>query len=493
MTRRGAGLVLQSSLRGRLQFLLKDSVLYGGATAVARLLSIFTVPILARLFSRTEFGVVDALAVLGTVFVPLMTMGQDSAVARFFYEQEDERERREVISQSLLFELALIAACTAGLYLFAGPLMQALFSSGDQAPAFRVVALSLPFQVLLNYGQNILKWTFNRWRFLFVSIGSVALTVALTLVFVVILRRGILGVFYAQLASRVIFAAVGLFFCRSWFVRPAHYRHLFPMFQFGWPYMLLGVSGCLMPMIDRYFIVNRLSLEAMGLYAAGAKLAMLIQLPIQGFQTAWGPFAFAIYKDAKASQTYDAVLLCYTAGLCLAGYLLVALARPLLLVLVSAKYLESQFLVLPMVLALIIDSLSWITGIGIDISKKTPMAVISYAAGVAGTVAAMALLVRPFGLMGAAYAMVIGRLILTVTKTFLAHRLYPLAFHYARPAGLILASFGMNLLTDRYLPFSWSPGPIAVRVLLAVVLALVACRWLAAGRAERQAAAARPA
>jgi O-antigen/teichoic acid export membrane protein len=90
------------SQNGRMSFLLKDSVIYGGAAAISKSFSIITFPVIARHFSTAEYGIIDLFGVVATFIGILVVFGQDSAVAPYFYEHEDTDVRRQLISQSLL-------------------------------------------------------------------------------------------------------------------------------------------------------------------------------------------------------------------------------------------------------------------------------------------------------------------------------------------------------------------------------------------------------
>ncbi len=88
------------SIRVRLRFLLRDSAMYGGATSLSKAFALITFPIVARHFSTAEYGALDYFLTLTGLLAVFLIFGQDSAVARYFYEHEDVRDRRQLISQS---------------------------------------------------------------------------------------------------------------------------------------------------------------------------------------------------------------------------------------------------------------------------------------------------------------------------------------------------------------------------------------------------------
>jgi O-antigen/teichoic acid export membrane protein len=85
------------SLRARFKFLLRDAILYGGAAAISKAFALITFPLLARHFSVEDYGVLDYFLVLGALLPIFFIFGQDSAVARFFYEYEKTDIRRQLI------------------------------------------------------------------------------------------------------------------------------------------------------------------------------------------------------------------------------------------------------------------------------------------------------------------------------------------------------------------------------------------------------------
>jgi len=222
--------------------------------------------------------------------------------------------------------------------------------------------------------------------------------------------------------------------------------------KFGWPSMVTALAAALVPSVDRYFISNYLDLGILGIYSVGLKISGLIQLPVLGFQTAWGPFAFAIYKEKDAGETYDKVFLYYTLLLTFVALLIVVAAEPLVRLFASAKYLESIPIVFPLVFSVVVDSLSWISGIGIGLSKKTVYKIVSYAAALVTGLITIRLLIVPLGLMGVVYGLLAGKIALTVTKTWFAYKLYPIRFNFKRVIPIVASGLGGAFLF-RYLGF----------------------------------------
>jgi O-antigen/teichoic acid export membrane protein len=456
----------------RLLFLFKDSMLYGGAWALSKVLALFTIPILTRLFSTEAYGALDAIATLGALFVSFITMGQDSAIARFYYETEDPGERKEIISQSLLIQGALCGVVSVTLWFAADWVVRNMIVVPEHAGPLRVLVMSYPFVILFQFYQHLAKWTFGRRQFIFLSVGSGMAVLALTLVLVWGLGLGVVGVFYAQLIGMGIFALVGLFMYKDFWVWPTQMNYGWKLLSFGWPYMLVAILAMMIPALDRFFITHFLNMEAMGYYAAGFKMAVLIGLPITAFQTAWGPFMLALYKEPNALETYNKVLLYYTAAISFLGFCLVAMIEPLMMVLTSSRYLQGSVVVLPIAFSLIVESIAWIMGIGIDLSKKTYGSTLSYGVGMIISAGLIWVLIEPYGIWGVAYGVFLGRVAQGLSYIVFAYRVYPLRFAWKKPLVLFLMTL-VSALLFQLIPPSEPIYHALFRIFLLIALGVV--------------------
>ncbi len=467
--------IRKRSINKRLGFLFKDSVIYGGAGAFAKLFSIFTLPILTRILSKEEFGIIDGIGIFAAIFTPIMIMGMDSAIARYFYEAEDERQQKQMISQGLLAELVLSIILCVSLYFNAGMLLKWFLGTALYAPLFRIVIVSMFFSVLVMFSQNLLKWTLARNQYLLISLGSTIVTVLLTLFYVLVFKFGVAGVFLAHLTSNILFSILGIFLVRHLISIPANLKYIIPLVKFGWPMMFTALASALVPSIDRFFISRYLSLGILGIYSVGLKISGLIQLPVLGFQTAWGPFAFALYKERDAGETYDKILLYYTICLTLGALLIVVAAEPLVRLFASAKYLESVGIVLPLVFAILINSLSWIVGIGIGLSKKTFFKAINHVVTLSISLISILLLIKPFGLMGVTYGLLVSKIAFIFCNTFFAYRIYPIRFNFKRVIPVVVSGF-MGAFLFRF--FEFLPWYVQMAVGVGICVIFAAVMWM---------------
>ncbi len=414
----------------RLQFLLRDVTLYGGAVAISKAFALITFPLLARHFSVEDYGVLDYFLVLGSLLAIFFIFGQDSAVGRYFYEYEETDTRQQLISSSLVFQLSGLVLFLPLLWIGSEWLTGILIAAPARVLLFKIVLLQLPFLLLINFSQNLLKWTFSRARFLTMSLGYTVVHASL-LVVAVLVDVGIEGVLVVSLATSTGFGALGLFFVRKWLACPKDFGRLREMLPFAIPYGFISVIGSFLPMLERTLAESLLGAASLGLYAAGTKIAMLIGLFVSAFHVAWGPFSLSLYKQAHAAQTYNWVFKLFALAVCLAVLALTLLAPPIIVLLATDRYIGAVVVVFPLAMGLAIQATSWITEIGIGISKRSHLSLYAYGLAILVTLAGILVLTPIFGLLGVGLGVLSGQIAKAVASSWMAQQAYPLPWQYA--------------------------------------------------------------
>jgi O-antigen/teichoic acid export membrane protein len=438
----GAG----STLAGRLRFLAKDSVIYGVGGALNKAVTLITFPILARHFSVKDFGVIDLLNTLIVLVVTLLVFGQDSAVARFFYEHDDVATRRQVVSQSFALQLGTLILAVPLLLVLSAPLALLLDSGEDGLKIVRQMILQVPFFLLINFSQGILKWTFKRWHFLFISVGSTLATLAGLLITLALWDLSVVELFTIYLAVRAMFGLIGLWFVRRWLTRPTGYRHLRQMISFAIPFGVICVVNSALPVLERNVAVSLVSAEALGLFAAGAKVAMLIGIAINAFETSWGPFSLAIYREPDAARTFRWVFKLVAAGLCTVTLLLAAFGDLIVVVLGSSKYQGAGVVVFALTMGLAVQCIGSVTEVGIVFAKKSHLKLYAYGVGLAVAALAMPVLGTRYGIVGVAWGSLAGYVSKALVEGWLAQSAHQIEWRFAGPVGICLLTLLIGLV-----------------------------------------------
>jgi O-antigen/teichoic acid export membrane protein len=428
--------------------------------AVGKALGIITFPLLARHFSVAEYGALDFLVTLGTLASVAVVFGQDSAMVRFYYDSDDPVRRANAVSQALVMKLFQMLLVLPPIWIAAPWISAKMMGRPDLADALQWAVLQIPFAVIVNFVGNLLKWTFRRGAVFVMSIGIGIAQMTGIVVATVFLDADIRGIIMVGLVVNSTFSIIGLYLVRSHLTWPdgADRRE---MLVFAVPYGILGVAAALAPNIERGIALSNAGPNALGLYAAGLKVAALLSIPASAFQSAWGPFSYALHRQEGVGDTYDAVLRFWSVTLCVVALGVGISAEWLLITFASPKYVEAVGVVMPLTLGMAVISVESVSAIGIGLSKRSLLLLISQGSYLAMLLVAGPSLVKLFGIVGLAHAVLLAHLARTSVATWLATRVFPLVPR-VRPVLLVFGVTIATSLTSSVLAYTHSASAIAV-------------------------------
>jgi len=133
----------------------------------------------------------------------------------------------------------------------------------------------------------------------------------------------------------------------------------------------------------------------------------------------------------------------------------------LLITFASPKYVEAVGVVMPLTLGMAVISVESVSAIGIGLSKRSLLLLISQGSYLAMLLVAGPSLVKLFGIVGLAHAVLLAHLARTSVATWLATRVFPLVPR-VRPVLLVFGVTIATSLTSSVLAYTHSASAIAV-------------------------------
>src|SRR5262245_18406911 len=163
-------------MREALKRLTAESLIYGLGQVSGRAIQLLMVPILTRVLTRDVYGVGDLVLAYAQFVVVFLVFGMDGALVRFFYQEPDREARRRMVATSLGFRVAISVLVSLVLASLAGWLAPAIMGS----PAYRkylvIGAVTMPFTLLTLFTNDVLRVTFQPWKFIAVNVAQTVVT-----------------------------------------------------------------------------------------------------------------------------------------------------------------------------------------------------------------------------------------------------------------------------------------------------------------------------
>ncbi|HYF63800.1 MAG TPA: polysaccharide biosynthesis C-terminal domain-containing protein [Herpetosiphonaceae bacterium] len=431
-------------------------MLYAITGIATKMIGALLLPVLTRLLSVREYGVIDLIALGSLIGLELIVIGTDFVAALYYNEPTVARGR---VAGTLVLMRLIAGGGLAGAVIVAAPALSR-WGFGTVQPdlvrAIRVAAVSLPLSAMLSFWIIWLRQAGRAGVVLGVTLLRVAATALVTIALVRATPDRLAAYFWAAFYVDCGLAlALGALF-RAEIGRPSLALGRLLLGK-GVAFLPRSIYFVAMTLITRQLLLHYGSLELVGQYAAAVKVSFIVWIAINATNYAWLSYSLSIVDNPAAPTIYRNYLSDYVMflGLCVVG--VAVFASDILRLLTTPEYLSAAPAVGWLALSLMAVGSLVIVTTGLNIIKDT---------GVIGRTTiitallniglALALIPRT-GLLGAAVAAALDQGIAAVLLYRLSQQRYPIPFDARRVAVwlaliICIVSIASYLPLDRSLP-----------------------------------------
>ena len=454
---------------GQLKRLGKHSAIYGLGGLVSRILAVLLLPLYTRYLSPSDYGKVETLIALTTIAGIVLRMGITSAFFRFYFDSPEPERRRLVLRTSFWFTMTMATVgLVAGLAL-SPEISELLFGSSDDTEL--VAAAFVGLWAGMNYEQLMSLFRVEERSVAFVSanVANILVTVAATLVLVVALDAGPIGVIVGNFTGTLLVYAALVGYRREQLGLQFDRGLLREMNRFGIPLMPTALFLWTTNFSDRIFLVKLADTTEVGLYSVGVRIASAMVLLLTAFRLAWPAFAFSIEDDREARRTYAYVLTYLVLVTTWVATGLTLLSPWIVDWLAAPSFASASRVVGPLAFAAVAFGGYIVVAIGIGRARRTQFNwVVTGVAAAINVVLNLALIPR-YGMMGAAVATIAAYATMFVGMSWWAQRIYRVPYQWRRVATAALVGVALAVAGK----LVGGGLPVAVALALAYPLALL--------------------
>ena len=397
-----------------LKRLLVHASKYSIANVAVALAGLISFPIFTRMFSVSEYGLLNLVSATLGLMVGLGKLGLQTSVLRFFAEASSGKA---TITEGTFFSTALIGmlvtgTCATVLFLIFVNLVPASFWEDARMRGLLTLTATLILVRVVDSGLvNILR---AQQRSGTLSLYSVcrrygALAITLFVVFHVLpgLTGFYVGTVVAELSAT---AALAFIVLRRHPIRLSSYSAALmgSMLAFGLPMVANEIGGQLLWYGNRYVIQALLGGEDLGVFAAAHNLSEYVQTALLApFGLAVTPMFTRIWeKEGKAAtqRFIETALHFYVLAAVAVACGMAAVGGDLLALLASEKYLPGATVIPWVMTGMVIDGFSMLLGAGLYLQKRSKVVMVIVACSAAVNLGLNFLLVPLLGIKGAAVA-----------------------------------------------------------------------------------------
>ena len=452
----------------------RHSLIYALGNGLNRVGAFLLLPIYTNYLSVAEYGVLELFYAVAAVVSGVLSVGISHATLRFYFEYEDEDSRRALVSTSLIAAFVIAAAGAGVVAIGSAELAHRLFPDADYSRALLLILAMLVFDLSAEVCQAYVRAREKSLFFVAIAGARLVVQVVANSFLVIVLHAGVEGVLLGNLGA----VAVGWTILVAYTVRHCglrfHLRKLVPVLRYSFPFLLTTMVGIVAANVDRFLINGLLTVQALGIYALATKFAKLLaELIGEPFSRAYGAFRFSIMNSPEAAPMQARLVRYLLAGATIAGLGVLYFTRDLLMVMSDREFWPAAQILPLLVLAAILDLVSYPLQSGILFKKRTDqifyigtaIAVVRIAAGFA--------LIGAFGLTGACAAVLLGSAVNVVLTDRLAQRFFPVKYEHGRLAYILLCAAAFYCASLPLASLAWPVALAGKCVLLAGYVAVL--------------------
>lgn len=450
----------------------RNVIIYGIGGVLSQAAGLITLPLMTRCLSSLEYGSIEVITSLTGYFNLLIGLNMMTGLYRFFFQADDDLDRREMVSTTFLF-VALCGLIVILISFLSGDFFsQYLFKDSSHTQLIRLAFIALVPVAVYVYSLNLLRLENKALPYMIIALTVSLIYMGCIILFVAVFKTGIPGYYYAQIISNTIGIGIALFISREllaprfsfkWFKRLARYSlPLVPGTLFGWS---LSAN-------NRMFLNAATTPVQVAYYGLANKATIVITLATQAFCNAWEPTMYSLLnREEKIKRTLPVMLSLYTFGTLSICTLVMTVAREIFLFLAPPEYLAGIGL-------LGIMQLRWIFTMGVYVidpgsakSGKTWWVSVMLGLAVLVNLGANTILTPRLGLYGAVISELLGYVTAMCGRWIVSDRLFPISWKLRYFITMIIlygaAAYGQTRIILSDLPWMLS---FLLRLLLAAAV-----------------------
>ncbi len=457
-----------------LKRLARHTAVYGIGDLLGRAVNFLLVPLYARRLLDVENGVMGVAFSFIAFAGIFCSLGLNQALLRYFGRSEDEEELRRTFSSALIVTGAASLVLFAGVWAWADQIAWFLFGLEGYRRLVQMSAAILFLDTLSGVPLNALRALERSGTYAGIKFAQFTLTLALNIVLIVYVGRGLGGAFESNILSSA-FALVCCIPVILRYLRPSlSSESLKRMLAFGLPYIPTVLAGMVTEVSDRWFVRRFSGAAEAGVYTIVYKFGMVMSLAASAFRSAWLPFLVNLSRKEDGrplcARTMTYFLMAGVA-LCLAVTLFL---DEIVIYLASPAYLRGKWVV-PVVLAAYLFGGVYINLMaGVYVKERTRILPVIVGAGAVVNIALNIVLIPFIGMMGAAWSTLAAYVVMAGLLYVWERGFYPVSYEWGRLTRILFAGAAVTALAH------WSglgTTPLGVAGRVAMLAAYPAILW----------------
>jgi len=407
--------------------LIKHSMIYGTSDILNRILAFLLIPIYTRFLDPETYGILQVFVIITNIGLVIIQMGLSSAIFKSILYHENS-DKKMIINTSFYFVMFCSIVILLPLFIFSRNISQWILSSTQYTLLFKILFVTLFFKSFSTIPLARFRIENASLNFSILITLKFLVQLFMNIVFVVILKKGLIGILISECIVEGIFALVftGTLLKTLDFIFSI--KEIKDLLGFGLPLVPAALAMFILTMSDRFFLMHYSNLENVGFYSIGYRFGMVIGILVGAFQKAWPSAMFTIARKENAKQIFSVnfthfLFILFTVSLGLSLF-----SKEILRIMTTEKYLPGYKIIPLISLSFLCYGVYYYTSIGMNLKKKTIYQPVIVGISALLNLSLNWLFIPKWGTMGAATSTLISFIVLAIATNIISSRYYSISF-----------------------------------------------------------------
>jgi O-antigen/teichoic acid export membrane protein len=394
------------------------------------LFGLITFPILTRVLTREQYGIMGLVSTTMLVGVAIAKGGLSDGVIRFYKEYSKIPEKIPLFCSTVLVRGFILSALTALIYLLVFPILNRYLKVNDKDIfCFMIMAIYLfirPLNIIITY---FLRVNDKTLLINALGLGEKMMSVGFSLFLLVYVFHELYGFFVGVILAEFIGSVILFrwFFKRYKMIPKRTSKEMnLKLLKFGFPLLLSELSFLFLSNADKYIIIAFCGEAVLGLYLVGYTLASYVgNIVMFSLSYAITPIYVEIYEKEGKEKTEEFLrkslhyLMIAIIPMCV-GYF--AVSKELFVTLASEKYSAAATFSPIILVGSFFLAITSILNAGLYLQKKTMIIFLIILTATVLNISLNLILLPRTGVMGAAIVSLITCLSVAILTAFASFR-----------------------------------------------------------------------
>ncbi len=452
--------------------LFKDTAIYGLSSMLGRFINWFLTPFYTYYLAKADVGTISNYYSITAIFLILLIMGLETGFFRFAGNPNEDKGKVYASCLTIVATLSLLFFTLV--YAFNGAI--ANFMGAFHPEYVILLAAIIVCDAIASLPFVYLRLNNHPWRFAAIKFFSIVLNIGFNLFFIVLCPKLIewgygskIEWFYRAdynlgyvLWSNLISSFITLILLSRYIFKATFsldFSLMGRILRYSFPLVILGLAGIMNQHLDKLIYPYLLpedstAWEQLGVYAANAKIAVILVMFTQAFRFAFEPFIFSRHSDGedKRPAYADATKFFIISGLFI--FLVVIFYLDIIIKLIHSSYYEGMKVIPIIMIADLFSGVFFNLSLWYKLTDRTHWGAWFSLFGLVIVIIGNVCFVPKIGYMACAWSAFACYLILMLLSYFMGQKYYPVPYNLKRIAVYVVLAMALWAISEIFEPDS---------------------------------------